>query len=1135
MPGYQRILFVVLYWLSCLTAYAQLSVLGQGNWYKIGVTQSGIHRIDEGFLRKLGLNPATINPNFIRLYGNGGGMLPQANQAPRVGDLVENAIFVKGQADNQFDNSDYVLFYAQSPHELLFDMDSKTISHQYNLYSDTTFYFLTIGDTPGLRVPDQPSVSAAAQITAFDDYAYIEKDLKNILQSGREWYGDLFGFTTEYTYDFALSGIVPNSKVYLTSSVMARSTGFSKFALKVNGQVAGTQEISPISGGKYDYWGNNDVNTFVLDASLTGSGSALKATVTYDKAGNVNAQGYLNFLAFQAKRELKAAMTQLAFRSFESLTYPEATFVLKEARSDLQIWDVTQPLQPSNQVYTLSGTEAAFGIQTSSLKEFIAFTDKQAYTPVSGRLMANQSLRTMATPNLLIVTHESLLAQARKLAAFRTSHDGLVVEVVTTAQVFNEFSSGMQDVTAIRDFVRYLYGKAPSTLKYLLLFGNATYDYKSQTNSAAAFVPVYEARESLHPIYSYSSDDYFGFLEDQEGEWIEEGSGDHTLEIGVGRLPVRTPKEADNMVNKLIRYATDTKALGKWRNKVTFVADDGDANTHQQDADRLAQMIGANYPLYNVNKIYTDAFPQLVAPDGQTAPQVQSAINQAIDRGTLIINYTGHGGETGWAAEKLLGLQDIASWKNPDRLPLFVTATCEFGRYDDPGRTSGAELILMDKDAGGIGLVTTTRPVFSNTNYLLNDAFYNAVFKPLSPGIMPRLGDVVRQTKNNSLSGSVNRNFSLLGDPSMRLAYPKEEVVLTKLNGNSLDATAPDTLSALSPVSLEGEIRLVGNASVAEDFTGLLYLSVFDKESIVTTFGTEQSARMNFALRKNLLFEGQASVRNGRFKVSFVVPKDIEYPFGPGKISVYAQSSNAGRDAGGVMSLIVGGSSKNILVDNKPPAIELFMNDSLFVNGGPVQSNATLLVKLSDENGINIAGGGIGHDITATLDQSDSLIILNTFYTADRDTYQKGRVLYPFHHLAKGQHTLKVKAWDTYTNSSEASLTFTVVEGEPLTIFNVSNYPNPFTASQSTAFQFSHNRLEEDLEVIVEIFDVWGRLLKRLSAEWEADSENEPMNWDGRDEEGAFISEGLYIYQVTLRSLQGGLQDRKAGKLFFYR
>jgi hypothetical protein len=801
-------------------------------------------------------------------------------------------------------------------------------------------------------------------ITTFDDYVFHEKEVRNQLASiepaytgsGREWYGEHFvDMARSHTMEFNIPGILQNSEIKITSAVMARASAATSFSLKLNDQQVGTHSLPGVSSDRYNFKGINQISNFTIPATF--QVSSLKLNYTYDTKGDNRAEGFLNYVGIQVKRQLKLYSNQTVFRSLESLDHPVLEYRLMEAGTGLKVWDITHPLQIKNQVLTLSNGEASFTASGGILKEYVAFTGNNFEVPATMQKIPNQDLHSLPAPQLLIITHARFLQQARQLAAFRESHDGLSVAVATPAQIYNEFSSGRQDITAIRDFIRYLYTQK-GTLKYVLLLGDASYDYKDRINGNTNFVPIYESRESLHPIFSYSSDDYYGFMDEGEGEWPENTQGDYEMDVAIGRLPVKSVGEAEAVVKKLIRYASDIQTTGNWRNKVCFVADDGDNNTHQLDADRLAVRIARAYSQYNLSKIFLDAFPQVSNANRQAAPEVNKAINQAVEKGHLIINYTGHGGEDGWAEEQILTLAQINSWKNT-YMPLLVTATCEFGRYDDPLHISGAEYALLNPQGGAIGLLTTTRPVFSNTNYALNTAFYSTVFEQ-KEGQWQRLGDIVKYTKNNSLSGSVNRNFALLGDPSMHLAYPQEEAVVTKINGKEITAQKTDTLKALSTVTVEGQIQLPGTSIPEADFDGMLFISVYDKASTITTLGTERSSRMNFQLQQNLIYEGKARVKNGQFRFSFVVPKDIDYRFDSGKISLYAKAEESLRDAAGAHVLTVGGSLAEVSADITPPSIRLFMNDTTFISGGITGSNTALLAYISDENGINITRTGIG-------------------------------------------------------------------------------------------------------------------------------------------------------------------------------
>jgi hypothetical protein len=1080
------------------------SVLATGQWYKIGVTKPGLHQLDATFLRNAGITLGKINPQHIQLFGNGGGMLPQANAAQRLDDLTENAIFVAGEADGRFDNEDYVLFYAQGPHEVLYTGDKFT--HRTNLYSDTAFYFLTIGEAPGLRPAAQASAAGATvTVTTFDDYLFHEKDQTNLIQSGREWYGERFDVTTEHTVGFSVPGLVAEVPVEVTVAAMAAGSAASQFAVKLNGLGVGTFSAPGIGQGTYDVKGANATGSFAASTA----GPNVSVSVSFVKNGNN--VGYLNWIGLRAKRELKLYGNQTTFQSVSSLSNATVEYRIADLPADAQIWDVTNPLLPLGQSFALNGNAASFGASGGALRQYVAFRGNTFDKPVSIGAIPNQNLHNLAAPDMVIITSSGFGAAAARLAAFRREHDGLRVEVVTPGQIYNEFSSGRQDVTAIRDFIRFLHRQGNS-LKYALLLGDASYDYKDRLAGNTNLVPTYESNQSLHPIFSFSSDDYFGFMDDGEGEWQETTTGDHTLDVGIGRLPVKTAGEAAAVVGKLVGYASNAAALGAWRNRLCFVADDGDGNTHQLDAERLTSQIGNRYKAFNIDKIFLDAFPQTSTPSGQTAPSVRDAIDKAVNQGHLIINYTGHGGEVGWAQEQILDIPQITAWQNGNRLPLLVTATCEFGRYDDPGVVSGAEFAVLNDKGGAIGLITTTRPVFSNTNYALNVAFYNAIFEP-TDGRMPRLGDAMRATKNNSLNGSINRNFSLLGDPSMRLAYPREGVALTRINDQPL-AGVTDTLKALGRVTLEGEIRR-SDGSRIEDFNGTLFVTLYDKPRDVTTRGDE-NPKMLFTLADNRLYEGKASVRNGLFKFNLVVPKDMDYRLGSGRISLYAQQTDGLLDAGGVDQTIpLGGSATGGPADGMPPDIALFFNDTTFASGGLTGPNALLIARLRDDNGINLSGSGIGHEITARLDDSDELFVLNEFYEPSLDNFTAGEIRFLLRNLSPGKHQLAITAWDTHNNPATATLEF-VVSGA-IHLRKVVNYPNPF--HQYTTFRYEHDRPYEAVEAEISVFTTTGALVyNRSSVRTLGIGDAGEMTWDGTGKDGKKLEPGVYVYRLSVRS-----------------
>lgn len=1124
--------------LISLTGHAQSvsSVLQTGIWLKIGVTKTGVYRLDYPSLVRQNAAFATADPRQFRLYGNGGLPLPQSLATVRPNDLTENAIQVTGEADGRFDSSDALVFFSQGTTRISYDSTTQQFAHQLNPYADTTYYFLTIGTSPGRRIQTRPAGNVMGPVsTTFTDYAFREVDLVNRNQSGREWLGDDFGSTTEQGFTFNLPGRILNTPISVRTSVEAEATVSTQFALRLGSQAVGTIPVGAVSGDRFDRKGILVNAAFSLTPAT--SENILGFTMSFDKSAQSSAQGYLNYLAVQLQRELRLydqSTTVFGLRGRQ---------MIRQASSALQLWQITDPLQPVAQAYTLSGTDATWVADGFSSNNYFIFTDAQVLSPVSFTTLPNQNLHAEAAPDLLIITPAAWQSEARRLASFRQTNDGLSTLVVTNQQVYNEFASGQADPTAIRDLCAYFNRQQAGKLKYLLLFGDATFDYRNRLNlltpaQQTVTIPVYESRESLHPVYSYSSDDYFGLLNADDGDWAESVAGDELLDLGIGRIPAKSQVEAQAVVDKLISYATDKTMRGDWRTKLLFVADDGDYNLHQNDADRLATLVETQYPAYQPERLFIDSYPQVGTLPNEKAPIVNQRINQALTDGRLIINYTGHGGEADWAQEQILTLRDILSWTN-HRLPLLVTATCEFGRYDNPTINSGAELALLKPASGAVSLLTTTRPVFANTNYLLNMAFYQAVFSATDS---QRLGDVMRQTKNNSLSGVQNRNFTLLGDPSMRLSYPQAEVALTQLNGRPLSATA-DTLRALQTVELTGEIRRTGTAQRLSDFSGTVRITLFDKAATQTTLGAnnltndvvEQGIKMSYKAYTSPLFLGQATVQDGVFRVTFTLPKDLDPRYDFGKLVAYALRADSLLDAAGsYLKFRIGGRSTPDSVDTTPPVITLSLPTGKLVDepltvAGP---DVTLRVQLSDNQGLNLSRLTTDHLLTARL--ADSTYILNDFYRPTSGDGRQGEALYTFKGLSNGAYTVWVKAWDVNNNSIEATLAFIVSDRPALNLRVLRTYPNPFFDQFSV--EATHNRPGEDLTWTLTFFDLTGRAVASRQDICLTCAETLPVSrWDGRNASGALVPNGMYLYQLQVQSASDQSQATVTGRALLVR
>ena len=1110
--------------------YVSNSVLSSGSWYKICVDETGIYQLTHADLNDLGVKTGGLQKNNIRVFGHRGGMLPEDSSAPRIDDLEEVPLLVSGSQSGSFNQNDFVLFYGESPNQWIFDPSTKVFNHQLHLYATETCYFLTTDNGPGKRITAQEnlSVTPSHTVTTFQDYAFHDRELQNLIGSGRIWFGEVFDATLNREFVFSFPDLVLNEPARLKSYVAARSTENSTFSVTAgNGQMVQSVNRIFISNHNGPH-ANISVDSLWFNPTEP---NQVKVGLTYNRqvAGS---RGWLNYLALNVTRQLRFNGPQMAFRNVHVNGEGNiAQYNLGNATSQLRVWDVTDPFAVREQQTSISGNVLLFRQTSDMMREFVVFDGSSYKRPRKAGQVEHQNLHAMQTSDMIIVVPDFMKAEAQRLADFRSQHDGLSVSLVTTAQVYNEFSSGAPDIAAIRNFMKMFYDRADTEAqvpRYLLLFGNGTIDNRDLLGFGGNPIPTFQSLNSLQPDRSYMTDDFFGLLDDGEGQ-----DANGNLDIGIGRLPVRTLEEAMSVVDKIIRYDQRIPGLNPleenmqnigvisnyadWRNLVVLIADDQDNNTHIKDSETLAGIMDSQFPRFNVDKIYLDAYQQITLAGGARYPDVNQAINDRVNQGALLINYIGHGGIMGLAHERIVTFDDIATWNNFYNMPVFMTATCEFSSFDHPNPddvTAGVR-IFMKPDGGAAALFTTTRLAWSGPNLTLNRNFMNVAFERDEQGQYYRLGDLIRLSKVNS-TGQLEhwriRNFVLLGDPSMQMAYPQYQVITENVT---------DTIRAFQEVTISGFIADEAGNPVP-GYKGVVFPSVYDKKMNYTTLGQDADSQpLDFTLRNSLLYKGKASVTDGRFSFSFIVPRDIAYNFGQGKITYYLD--NGVSDGNGYFDdFIIGGSLANYDPDNEGPEIMLYLNDTSFVSGETTNPNPVLLGLLFDESGINITGR-IGHDIVAILDNETSHpLVLNNFFEADLDDFQRGQVVYPFFGLSEGRHTLSLRAWDIHNNPSTATIEFIVSRTAALALENLMNYPNPF--QNITHFKFTHNQPFSELDVKIEIFDLSGRLMQTLETTVNSPGyQSPPIPWDGKDSEGKTIGNGIYLYRLILQSPDGNV------------
>lgn len=1108
--------------------YVSNSVLSTGDWFKIAITQDGVYKLSYDFLKsKLKMDLNGYSPSNFRLFGNGGGILPELNTIARIDDLAENAVYVyDGGTVGKWDDQDYILFYGQSPVQWSYSQTASRFVHQANYYSDSTFYFLTLngGNGSPKRIQTVPSLNVTPDfiVNSFDDYQYHELDRINFVKSGREFYGEAFDVNPNQTFSFKFPNILQQNVLYKTGFAAHSPGVVSSASAKYNSQVLFSGNYQ--TGTSYtDDYAQERFGTAVF---LPSSGDEVNITYSFN-AGNTECSGFLNYIELQARRALTFVSVngydQLMFRDLNSFDPGKtALFNIASTPGGMRVWNVTNPINVSEQLTT----NGSFITNVDSLQQFIAFGGTTYFSPLEIGKIPNQNLHALSQVDYIIITNPLFEEQATRIASFHRDMDNFSSHVVNVDLIYNEFSSGSKDVTALRDFIKMFYDRGISSgtePQYVLLVGDGSYDNKYRRSNNTNFLPTYQSENAVSFLNSFVSDDYFVLMDDNEGLC----AGNEKIDLGIGRLPVQTVAEAKVLADKIINYSsapqtggcegcnTSNGTLGDWRNVITFVADDEDGSLHVPPTENFANAILTKHKIYNVDKIYLDAFKQMSTPAGNRYPDVNDAVNKRINKGTLIMNYVGHGGETGWAEERVLTNDDINSWTNINKLPVFITATCEFSRWDDPARISSGEKILLSATGGGVALFSTTRLVYASSNATLNESLLRHMFDDAAP----RLGDIYRASKIEP--GNLNsntRNFSLLGDPALKLHYPKYSIEAAAVNATPITALN-DTLSALKKITISGVVSL--NGQVQNNFNGFIYPSVYDKPSNISMLRNDPSSpALTFKLQKNILYKGKATVKNGLWSFTFVVPKDISYQYGLGKLSFYAE--NGVEDGAGYYdSIVVGGSSGNIINDADGPTVKLFLNNDRFVFGGTTNDKPVIYCQLSDSTGINTVGNGVGHDITAILDgKTEPVYVLNDYYEADLDSYTSGKISYPLAKLSDGRHTLKIKAWDILNNSSEAYTEFIVASSSVFALNHVLNYPNPFTTH--TQFSFEYNKPCENLDAQIQIYTISGKLIKTISRKIiSAGTRIDELTWDGRDDFGDKIGRGVYIYRVKLNNAEG--------------
>ena len=1120
---------------------------GTGSWYKIAVASDGIYKIDRSFLASIGVNTSNLNSSSIHIYGNGDGRIPDLNSSPlRTDDLAQLAIQVVDGGDNVLDGNDYILFYAKGPHR--WDVQNGVFQNERHIYSDVSTYFININSsTPQNRIQTAGQVSGSVNTwsNSHNHYAIVESDLYNYKNCGQRWYGDLFDVELVRNYSFSVPNAVPGtgSKVRVIMGSDSPSASSGTIEYKVNNQSLLTTSLP--TGGVAGYGRTDRVIDFV------NSSNQINVNITFNRNAAI-ISGRLDKIEVNTRRMNTMVGSQFMFRDLETVAAGKITeFTVGGTTANGFVWDVTNRHTPVLMNTSFDGTNRTFVAETNILREFAASTGSGFPSPSFVEMVQNQNLHGIELMDYLILTSSSMMTQANRLAELHRQKNGYAVQVVDVKQIYNEFSSGMPDNMAIRHFLKMLYERSQTStgakLQYVCLFGDGSFDPKGRvTGSKQNIVPTYQVAGVSYKEdtqLNIGTDDYFGFLDDNESF-----SSVDIIDIAIGRILGSDINTLRDQVNKIEHYmkngstfftqnnincvdGVSTSTFGDWRTKVANVADFEDYFV-LRDLEPAYEVTNANHPEINIKKLYLDAYQVVTTVGGERFPQLNTDLMQSFNSGSLVINYVGHGGVDKLSNANIINYSEIKELRNIDRLPLFVSSTCEFTRYDDPTDISAGEWMSLNPLGGAIALLTTTRTVSYALNSIVISSLFDEIFKRNVNNKPLTFGEILLKTKQGmGTSGATDKSaFILVGDPGLKMALPEFRIVVDSINGRSI-ASYTDTLMALSKVRVAAHVEDF-NGNVLTGFNGVATTSLYDKKKDVQTLGQKPGNSiyryanvLPYKDQKNVVYRGQSTVNNGYFKFEFIVPKDIDYTYDFGKFSLYANSDQT--DAiGEEQRVYVGGINPNGSSDQVGPLVNIYLNSENFVNGGLTNETPFLIAKLQDESGINTVGNGIGHDITLVLDGAvDKPIILNDYYKNNIDSYSKGELRYQLSGLTEGKHTLTLKVWDVNNNSSEETIEFVVQAQQNLALKHVLNYPNPFTTH--TEFYFEHNQCCTELEAQIQIFTVSGKLVKTInSPTYTVGYRSEGIVWDGTDDFGDRLARGVYVYRLKVKTASGEIAEK---------
>jgi len=1059
------------------TAQGSDSILKDGSCYLLEIGTSGVYEIDGSWLnRTLGIELGSINVTNFKIYGVPGGKLSESSNWNETERLQEVPLYPLDDGNGILDQNDRILFYAEGASFWKYDSEKASYDFIKNPYSLSSYVVLKISQDPHSTIKDSSTIQPSNPNNEYLYRAVHHEDRINLLGasashqgSGQEWFGEELSNVPT----FSISSLLPKRLTNL---------GAAKIEVALVNRSNKTESLNLTSQGTSVESSIGPVNTADIESIYARKSSISLQLDVISPEQEINllhqkndneARLWLDYVKVEGRDQIEFKGPTLHVNNITALRDGNDGLLLTNARNT-QIWDVSNPFNTFQMgAHSTANEDVIIAIDQNSTQEIVILNPQRSQlVPLSGKLIDNQDIVEVEDIDMLIIYPNLLSAAATSLARRRSIYNNIAVHQVTVEEIYNEYAAGRMDPSAIRNYIRDLYNNGTG-LKYVLLMGDASYDYRYLLTEFPDenLMPTYETQESLDPLLAFPSDDYYALLDDGENGELR---GD--LDVAIGRIIVRNQSEAATIVDKILRYENAQKSAGSWRTQLAFVADDEDNNLHINDADKIAEEVENSYPLFNQSKIYLDAFVQESTPGGNRYPSATSKLNQTINQGAKILNYLGHGGPYGWSQERVLKIDDITSWKNLDRLPLIITATCSITGIDDPALTTAGAAAFLQPNGGGIALFTTVRSVFASKNFRLTQSVFREIFEKEDGNYLP-IGEVMRRAKNNIPNDNTNaRKFFMIGDPSMRLNIPNYDVITSSINLKPSDneLNIVDTVGALDLVSITGEVRN-DLGDIAQDFDGALDITVYDKPSFVSTLANDNgSFRKEYRSQNNVIYKGKVEVQDGIWESTFRIPVDINYSFGQAKISYYALSNDRIEATGYTKQLAIEGSSESVLNDDEGPDIQLFLNDRSFANGDIVGPLNVLLADISDDSGLNLSSASIGHELTAYIDNEP--VILNEYFIPSLEKANSGTITYSLPQLSPGPHEISLQAFDVANNLGSAVIDFYVDDAFKNTISDVVVRPNP---TQNIFVLSVNSDIRGDfVEMEVQFYDILGHLLQ---------------------------------------------------------